>query len=136
MESDNLSALENDLRAYVRESEDRGHRLWSGLANVRWCPPEVSGKRGKREKPGEMSMSMRSAGGWVADLRDDGSEYVQWYMDGCWRGSYPFVCADVAEVFARHGLRPVGWDGEELPLRSDEEWSALLARKAAPDDPR
>lgn len=89
----NYTAFELDvaaaLGAKLRADTDLAVKLWSALANIIWC----------HAVHGEVGYSFRQAGGLVAELRADGSGYLDWYC--C--GPHAQVAPEIAAPLAEHG---------------------------------
>lgn len=94
-------ALRDGLGDNIKDDEI-ATQLWSALANVEWYHPE-SGE--------SASYSFRAAGGLVADLRDMGENYLDWYCCG------PY--ATVSDYIARV-LRKQGWIYDDMGSICDE----------------
>ena len=89
------SDLEKAVGDKVRESHERGVELWCSLANIEW--KHKDGYRG--------DYSFRSAGRLVAEIRQDGSDYLTWYCSG--------ASAQVAG-WLEEAMAELGWDWESL----------------------
>ena len=87
------AAVERALGDTVRDSETIAIALWSSLTNQDW-----------RHDTGEqVSYSFRAAGDLVAAIRQDGSDYLDWYCSG----SAGRVSEDIAAALAKEGWRPL-----------------------------
>lgn len=64
-------ALRRALGQRVKESEADACALWAALSNVKWHHEAFAG---------QVSYTWRYAGGIVGDLREDGTDYPEWYM--------------------------------------------------------
>ncbi|MDR0411434.1 MAG: hypothetical protein LBH75_05630 [Treponema sp.] len=61
--------LDHILGDWIRESVSNAQSMWSALANIEW-----------EDTHGNIaSFSFRVAGDIVADIRDDGTIYMDWY---------------------------------------------------------
>ena len=126
--------LEYDLRSTdwilekVRASESYAQNLYAAMCNMRWCnikgnDPSVTMDILKNEL---WSCSWRSAGGIVADMREQG-DYIDWYCSGIrnenWsadeddfkRNELNYVAeGNIAEEIAED-LKKLGWVPSEWP---------------------
>ena len=86
-------ALEAALGNFIRESPENAYTVWSALANVDWY----------REAEGSIKIdgrfSFRGAGGLLAAIRNDGTDYVDYYCSGPYATVSPFI----AQTMKKHG---------------------------------
>lgn len=129
-----MHGFERDLRANSNlmaavQTDDFARALYAALSNVQWLgAPDETAPRGIQR----FSCSWRSAGGFVADLRGDGEDYLDFYLSG----NEGTVRADVREVLSKCGWRPASredalLDEEELK-RLIAEWKTRPARHVEP----
>lgn len=80
--------LEEDMRndaevlTKIKTREDYAQNVYAAMCNMRWCPRDMIPALRQDEKVDLWSASWRSAGGIVADLRDCGEDYMDWYCSG------------------------------------------------------
>ena len=96
------SVVKKWFQADLQNDADRvGIELWSGMANVTWY---------HIENHWEVNYSFRSAGGLIAEIRDDG-DYMDWYCSGPYAEvSHRLACA----------LRKEGWIYDVIGVICDE----------------
>lgn len=91
---DGQAHFERDVDALLgdrlRKDDDFAVRFWSSLADISWVHTDG----------GVAEYSLRSSGDVIADIRNDGSEYTDWYFCG------PRAKVD-AEIEA--ALATLGW---------------------------
>lgn len=100
--------LEDDIKndpAIMAKVQDRiyAQNLYSAMCNMRWQPQEVWSVL----KDEFWSCSWRSAGGIVADLRNCGEGYMDWYCSG-------IVGEDLSVDSPAHKYVPEGEVTEEI----------------------
>jgi len=96
-------AFEKDIRdsctKLVKESKSFSEDLWGSIANVGWSRVE----NGVPVPDSYVGMSFRHIAGLIAEMRDDDTEYMDWYMcsnDGHAR-------ENVKKVLASKGWAPI-----------------------------
>lgn len=94
--------VEACLGDWIRESDKNAIEFWSALANVDWY--NLSTKE-------EAGYSFRSAGGLIADIRKDGSDYMTWYCSG----PYASVSYHIERT-----MKKAGWLYDDTPGVCDE----------------
>lgn len=88
-----LEKLKNRL-----QNEQFACKLYSALCNMRWK---------NKSNPSEVySCSWRYAGGLVADLRDKGEDYLDFYCSG----NEGVVDEEIRELLDELGWEPFPWD--------------------------
>jgi len=85
----------------VRSSTDYAQRLYAAMCNIRWQYQEVL----PILKDQYWTVSWRSAGGIVADIRGEG-DYLDWYCSG----KEGYVDPEIEEDMLR-----IGWRWSEWP---------------------
>lgn len=95
-------SVEKMLGKDIRDNDQDATDMWSALANVDWYHPK---------KHYEVSYSFRSAGSFVADIRDKGECYMDWYCSG------PY--GQVSDKI-EHALRKEGWIYDTVGAICDE----------------
>jgi hypothetical protein len=121
MDRDLYDDLKADPELMTKLQEDRyAQNVYAALCNMRWQPQEVWPVL----QDEYWSCSWRSAGGLVADLRNRGEDYMDWYCSGI-TGGYDSaldtdkhtkgyvpegeVTDEIREDFARLGWHPSPW---------------------------
>lgn len=72
-----------EIMAKIR-AEDRRYaqNLYAAWCNMRWCPRDLIPALRQDEDKDLWSASWRGAGGIVADLRNQGEDYMDYYCSG------------------------------------------------------
>lgn len=72
-----------EIMAKIR-AEDRRYaqNLYAAWCNMRWCPRDIFPALRQDENKDLWSASWRGAGGIVADLRNKGEDYMDYYCSG------------------------------------------------------
>lgn len=84
--------VEAALGDHLRSSEVDASYFWGSLANILWCHRES----------GEIAFfSFREAGAYVASIRGDGTNYMDWYCN---------VPSEFVPEFVRNALDAKGWE--------------------------
>lgn len=126
MDRDLYEDLKADAVIMEKIKDDRyAQNVYSSLCNMRWQPEEVWPVLTDEY----WSCSWRSAGGLVADLRNQGEDYMDWYCSGI-SGGFNFesddkernkgyvpegeVTDEIREDFARLGWHPSPWPKDEV----------------------
>jgi hypothetical protein len=99
----------------IKSRNDYAQNLYAAFCNMRWQKTEVFPILSDEL----WSVSWRSAGGIVADLRGEG-DYLSWYCSGM--GGFNFIKDDFEELMTRgyvsestvteeilHDLKQLGW---------------------------
>lgn len=84
-----------DIRAKM-QNPAYAHKMYAALCNTKWQPAEVMDIL----KELTWQSSWRSTGGIVAELRDCGEDYLDWYCSGYEGYVHPDIRAD---------LKRIGW---------------------------
>lgn len=84
--------VERLLGRRIRASKESAAEFWSSLANVGWFH--------ESQPEHEVSYSFRAAGGFIAQIRGEGS-YIDWYCSG----PYAVVMSWISEAMATKGWR-------------------------------
>lgn len=99
--------LEEALKPIARRSESDARDVYRALCNVAWVPFDHPAKTYDEwgfEWPYEaVSMSWRAAGGFVADLRREGEDYMDFYCSG----GEGTVTDEIRKTLEEKGLRPL-----------------------------
>ena len=82
----------------IRTDEQYAQRFYAAMCNVDWYP---------KSSPGVWYASWRTAGGIVAEIRNTGESYMDWYCSG----NEGTVAEDVREDLDR-----LGWIPREIVL--------------------
>lgn len=98
--------LEEALKPIARRSEEDAADVYRCLCNVRWvpldCPDETYGVHKTIEAQG-VTCSWRYAGELVANWRDEGEDYMDFYCSGR-EGT---VTEEIRKTLEEKGLRPL-----------------------------
>jgi len=111
--------LEADIRndaevlSKVKTREDYAQNVYAAMCNMRWCPRELIPALRQDERADLWSASWRGAGGVVADLRDCGEDYVDWYCSGM-GGLATYNLEEGEEYMARQKYVPEGTITDEV----------------------
>ena len=102
----------------VRDSKSYAQNLYAALCNMRWQKIDVM----PILKDEFWTVSWRSAGGIVADLRGGNEDYMDWYCSGIGGGfniddKIPdgYVGEGVVTDEIAYDLRLLGWQHSEWP---------------------
>lgn len=99
----NLEAIDEALRPLALNDET-AVEVYGALCNVAWVPLDHEATvYGEARGEGTMTWSWRAAGGYVAELRDKGENYLDFYCSG----GEGAVSEAVREAMASVGYRPV-----------------------------
>ena len=123
MERDLYEDIQADLEIMNKIQDDRyAQNVYAALCNMRWQPAEVWPVLQEEY----WSCSWRSAGGLVADLRNRGEDYMDWYCSGIGSGlgngdpsgtkgyvSEGIVTDEIRADFARIGWHPSEWPKDD-----------------------
>lgn len=122
MQYDLVEDIKNDPEILAKIRQDNRYyaqNLYCAWCNMQWCKKSVW-----NEKAGELSdidisddrlwgASWRGAGGIVADLRDQGEDYMDYYCSGI-KGGMSFDAKDDDEYFERNRYVSEGDVTEEI----------------------
>lgn len=111
-----------EILAKIRAEDKRyAQNVYAALCNMRWQPLEVM----PILKDEYWSVSWRSAGGVVADLRGQGEDYMDYYCSGMGSGlgngdehgdkgyvGESTVTEEIQQDFARIGWKPYPWEDD------------------------
>ena len=102
----------------VRDSKSYAQNLYAALCNMQWQKTDVM----PILKEELWSCSWRSAGGIVAEIRDCGEDYMDWYCSGIGGGLRTndvlpegYVGEGFVTVEIKHDLGLLGWHPVEWP---------------------
>jgi hypothetical protein len=102
-----------EIMAKIRQ-EDRyyAQNLYCAWCNMQWCPRDMfpALRQGEEDL---WSASWRSAGGIVADLRNQGEDYMDYYCSGI-KGGMSYDPKDDDEYFAKNKYVSEGDVTEEI----------------------
>lgn len=110
--------LEEDIRntpelvAKIKSRDDYAQNLYAAFCNMQWQKTEMW-----PVLTDELwSVSWRTAGAIVADLRDCGEDYLDWYCSGIYGGDWGegkvtpgYVDESVITEEVLHDLKQLGW---------------------------
>ena len=92
-----------EIMAKIRAEDKRyAQNLYAAWCNMQWCPRELFPALRQDPDKDLWSASWRSAGGIVADLRNKGEDYMDYYCSGM-RGGLSFDGKEDDEYFERTG---------------------------------
>lgn len=102
-----------DMMAKIR-AEDRRYaqNLYAAWCNMQWCPRALVPAIRQADED-LWTASWRSAGGIVADLRNKGEDYMDYYCSGM-RGGFSFDGKDDDDYFMRTGYASESVVTEEI----------------------
>jgi len=86
---------------HMLNDEDLAIDLYRALCNMRW--------QSIKDPKNIYSCSWRFAGGLVADLRDQGENYMDFYCSG----NEGFVSNKIAKILKDLGWQPLPWEDED-----------------------
>lgn len=123
MERDLYDDVKANAEIMAKLQDDRyAQNVYAALCNMRWQPAEVWPVLSEEY----WSCSWRSAGGLVADLRNRGEDYMDWYCSGIGsglgngdadgsKGYVPEgeVTDEIREDFAQLGWHPSPWPKDD-----------------------
>ena len=101
-----------EIMAKIRAEDQRyAQNLYAAWCNMRWCPRELipALRQGDQDL---WSASWRGAGGIVADLRNKGEDYMDYYCSGM--GGLAGYDSDPKEWREKTGFVPEGEVTEEI----------------------
>lgn len=100
---DAFDRIDEALRPLALNNET-AHEVYAALCNVAWVPDAHEAQAYVEARgDGVCAWSWRAAGGYVADLRDRGETYLDFYCSG----NEGVVSDAVREAMASVGYRPV-----------------------------
>lgn len=102
-----------EIMAKIRAEDNRyAQNLYASWCNMRWCPRDIIPALRQGEKD-LWSRSWRRAGAIVADLRNKGGNYMDYYCSGM-RGGLSFDGKDDDDYFERTGYQSESVVSEEI----------------------
>lgn len=93
----------------IRTREDYAQNLYAAFCNMRWCKREMWTVLSEDY----WSASWRSAGGLVADWRNQGGDYMDYYCSGI-KGGLSIDGKEDDEYFAKNGYVSEGEVTDEI----------------------
>ena len=90
--------------AKVRNSKTYAKDVYAALCNMQWQKQEIVPVL----KDDFWSCTWRYAGGFVANIENQGGDYMDWYC----AGGEGFVTDEIKEDLARLGWVPIEWDDD------------------------
>ncbi|MCP4649572.1 MAG: hypothetical protein GY853_05775 [PVC group bacterium] len=105
MTRNKISDFEKQLTALKNKAKDDGYAnaLYASLCNMKWY---------NRKSNDEYSCTWRYAGGLVARLRNDGENYLDFYLNG----NEGKIRDDVYHDLGRLGWKPKAWPGNNIEI--------------------
>lgn len=102
-----------EIMAKIR-GEDRyyAQNLYCAWCNMQWCPRDIFPALRQSDKD-LWSASWRGAGGIVADLRNQGEDYMDYYCSGI-RGGMSYDPDDDNDYFEKHKYVSEGYVTDEI----------------------
>lgn len=106
-----FSDIEAALSPLANRSWEDAKDVYRSLCNVAWVPMDSKAATYDECDPGDegvFTISWRSAGQVVADLRDQGEDYLDFYCSG----REASITDEILEAMKNVGLRPLipkGW---------------------------
>jgi hypothetical protein len=93
--------FEKDLEKLKDKLEDLSYAkaLYAALCNMKWVNDKIEG---------EVHITWRSSGSVVAELRDKGEDYIDFYCSG----NEGIVRKDILEDLNKLGWKPKEWEKE------------------------
>ena len=73
---------DSDILTKIRTRDDYAQNLYAAWCNMQWCPKELWPAIRQDPNKDLWSASWRSAGGIVADIRNKGEDYMDYYCSG------------------------------------------------------
>jgi hypothetical protein len=99
-----------EIMAKIRaENKSYAQNLYAAWCNMQWCKRDLWPVL----KEDYWTASWRSAGGIVADLRNEGEDYMDYYCSGM-RGGLSFDGKEDDEYFERTGFQSEGVVTDEI----------------------
>ena len=99
-----------EMMAKIRADDRRyAQNLYAAWSNMQWCPRDTWPILAEQY----WTASWRGAGGIVADLRNKGEDYMDYYCSGM-RGGLSFDGKEDDEYFERTGYQSEGVVSEEI----------------------
>lgn len=93
-----------EMMAKIRADNKRyAQNLYAAWCNMQWCPKELWPTLRQDPDKDLWSASWRSAGGIVADLRNKGEDYMDYYCSGM-RGGLSFDGNEDDDYFEKTGF--------------------------------
>jgi hypothetical protein len=122
---------DSEILGKIRTRDEYAQNLYAAWCNMRWCPRELWPALRQDPEKDLWSASWRGAGGIVAQLRNNGEDYMDYYCSGMggvatydekegeeYMNRMKFVpegtiTAEIANDLNRLGWMPVPWDDHE-----------------------
>ncbi len=102
----------------IRTRDDYAQNLYAAWCNMRWCPKELWPTLRQDPDKDLWSASWRGAGGIVADIRNNGEDYMDYYCSGM-GGVATYDLKEGEEYMARMNFVPEGTITDEIATDLD-----------------
>ena len=102
----------------IRTRDDYAQNLYAAWCNMQWCPKELWPTLRQDPDKDLWSASWRGAGGIVADIRNCGEDYMDYYCSGM-GGFATYDLKEGEEYMARTKFVPEGTITDEIATDLD-----------------
>ena len=109
---------DDEILNKIRTRDDYAQNLYAAWCNMQWCPKELWPTLRQDPDKDLWSASWRGAGGIVADIRNCGEDYMDYYCSGM-GGVATYDLKEGEEFMARMKYVPEGTITDEIATDLD-----------------
>ena len=109
---------DDEILNKIRTRDDYAQNLYAAWCNMQWCPKELWPTLRQDPDKDLWSASWRGAGGIVADIRNCGEDYMDYYCSGM-GGVATYDSVEGEEYMARMKYVPEGHITDEIATDLD-----------------
>lgn len=109
---------DDEILNKIRTRDDYAQNLYAAWCNMQWCPKELWPTLRQDPDKDLWSASWRGAGGIVADIRNCGEDYMDYYCSGM-GGVATYDLKEGEEYMARMKYVPEGHITDEIATDLD-----------------